>query len=65
MRPQTFREFAELRSKEWNCVQVRDQIEKENVSGQPKGNLPPLPSPGSKVDIKASAGYANVPVLLS
>ena len=35
-------------------VQVRDCIEKENVSGQPKGDLPPLPPPGHKIDIKVT-----------
>ncbi len=35
-------------------VQVRDRIEKENVSGQPKGDLPPLPPPGHKIDIKVN-----------
>ena len=33
-------------------MQVRDRIEKENVCGQPKGALPPLPPPGQKIDIK-------------
>ncbi|DBB12993.1 hypothetical protein WJX82_004975 [Trebouxia sp. C0006] len=32
--------------------QVRDRIDKENVSGQPKGDLAPLPPPGHKIDIK-------------
>lgn len=40
-------------------VQVRDRIEKENVSGQPKGDLPPLPPPGHKIDIKVN----NTPLL--
>ena len=35
-------------------LQVRDRIEKENVSGQPKGELPALPPPGQKIDIKVS-----------
>ena len=35
-------------------AQVRDCIEKENVSGQPKGDLPPLPPPGHKIDIKVT-----------
>lgn len=35
-------------------AQVRDCIEKENVSGQPKGDLPPLPPPGHKIDIKVN-----------
>ena len=33
-------------------MQVRDRIEKENVCGQPKRALPPLPPPGHKIDIK-------------
>ncbi|KAL3138080.1 hypothetical protein ABBQ38_005310 [Trebouxia sp. C0009 RCD-2024] len=32
--------------------EVRDRIEKENVGGQPKGDLPALPPPGQKIDIK-------------
>ena len=39
-------------------VQVRDQIEKENVSQQPRKGAPPLPPPGQKVDIKVSLAFA-------
>ena len=38
-----------------NDLQVRDQIEKENVSQQPRKQPAPLPPPGQKVDIKVSA----------
>lgn len=36
------------------AFQVRDQIEKENVSQQARKGPPPLPPPGQKVDIKVS-----------
>ena len=43
------------------CLQVRDRIEKENVSGQPKGDLPPLPPPGQKIDIKVTLSSPSLP----